>query len=350
MPLGLCIAICGTLCLLATTPRASLRRSSQRLWRTIVRAYPGIRVRYCGEPRAEESPAILVSNHASALDIPILLADRARPALVAKDWVLEAPIMGPGARAIGTLHRDQVLDLERADRMLVFPEGRRSPDGQVRRFHLGGFVLARRLGLPVRPLAISGSHGVHPADRWLQNPGIILIHHLPEMPPLAGESDRAWSRRCRRLIAEAVRRDSLQLLSHPLQRRQRSLQRAQLPAPVRARWRAREDQLLQPLLLAELRSWQGTHTLSIIGPTDEAEAADPADILQQLLQPLWPGGCRREQAFPASDSRRAGVLAVTPQRPRSCTHPCLWWDGRRWQQVPDPTLPIRSADDHPRPA
>ena len=46
--------------------------------------------------------------------------------------------------------------------MLIFPEGTRSPDGNLLPFMKGAFSLASRAAVPVVPLAILGTNGLQP--------------------------------------------------------------------------------------------------------------------------------------------------------------------------------------------
>ena len=41
-------------------------------------------------------------------------------------------------------------------KVIIFPEGTRSQDGTVKRFHKGAFLLAQKLGVPVLPICVKG--------------------------------------------------------------------------------------------------------------------------------------------------------------------------------------------------
>ena len=49
----------------------------------------------------------------------------------------------------------------------VFPEGTRSADGEIRRFHKGVFHIATALNLDILPLMIYGTGKVMPKRGWL---------------------------------------------------------------------------------------------------------------------------------------------------------------------------------------
>lgn len=45
---------------------------------------------------------------------------------------------------------------------MMFPEGTRSPDGEIRKFKLGAFRLALENKVPILPIVISGTHRALP--------------------------------------------------------------------------------------------------------------------------------------------------------------------------------------------
>jgi 1-acyl-sn-glycerol-3-phosphate acyltransferase len=55
--------------------------------------------------------------------------------------------------------------------LLFYAEGTRSPDGQIHAFKKGGVTLALRTGLPIIPLAISGTWKLLPKNALLIRPG-----------------------------------------------------------------------------------------------------------------------------------------------------------------------------------
>ena len=59
--------------------------------------------------------------------------------------------------------------------MLVFPEGRRTPDGNLSPFRAGIGVLAKRLNLPIIPLRIDGLFDVKLTGHKFARPGAIRV-------------------------------------------------------------------------------------------------------------------------------------------------------------------------------
>jgi len=59
--------------------------------------------------------------------------------------------------------------------VLIFPEGRRTPDGTLSPFRAGIGLLAKRLGLPVVPVRIDGLYELRMAGRRIAPPGAVRV-------------------------------------------------------------------------------------------------------------------------------------------------------------------------------
>lgn len=81
--------------------------------------------------------------------------------------------------------------------VVVFPEGSRTRDGRMHRFHRGAYMLAMEFSLPVVPITIDGAYSVLTRGSWLPKPGhITLTIHKPIEPDSDGH-------RLDRLMAES---------------------------------------------------------------------------------------------------------------------------------------------------
>lgn len=132
---------------------------------------------------------ILMANHQSAYDIFALLAYL--PAdfkWVAREEIFRIPILGWAMAAAGYISIDRrgrkkavesiqraVTKIREGTSVLVFPEGTRSPDGQIHPFKKGGFTLAVKAGVPIIPISIRGSRHVLPRSSLRVSPGRIEI-------------------------------------------------------------------------------------------------------------------------------------------------------------------------------
>ena len=57
----------------------------------------------------------------------------------------------------------------------VFPEGTRSPHGNLLPYHRGTFNLASRAGVPLVPFALDGTGALMPRGAWAPRPGVIRL-------------------------------------------------------------------------------------------------------------------------------------------------------------------------------
>jgi len=139
--------------------------------------------------------AVLVANHQSVVDIPMLLSAFPRPvAFLAKRELGEIPLFGKAMAAAGNLFvdrddpRDAVRMLREAGARLrggrlvvVFPEGTRSGDGSVGEFRTGAFYLAQKSGAPVVPVYLDGGYRAIPKGGFRVLPAGLLVRVLPPL-------------------------------------------------------------------------------------------------------------------------------------------------------------------------
>lgn len=136
-------------------------------------------------------PALIVSNHASVLDPPIIGAVTPRPLhFLAKAELFSVPLFG---RLIAALHslpvkresgdagalRAALRALADGQAVLIFPEGTRSTDGTLGEGKAGGGMLAVLSRAPVVPAYIEGTNRILPRGRALPRPGRIRVRFGP---------------------------------------------------------------------------------------------------------------------------------------------------------------------------
>lgn len=89
--------------------------------------------------------------------------------------------------------------------VVVFPEGSRTPDGELHAFKKGAYFLATEFNLPVVPITISGSYDVMPIWAKLPRWGhITLTIHKPIMPGAEGHDLPTLMEESRRVIASSL--------------------------------------------------------------------------------------------------------------------------------------------------
>jgi len=150
------------------------------------RLLPGVKFRI-ENPMGEDfsKPAVIVANHASHLDLLCVLMLHPKIVILTKKWVWRNPIYAhiiryaeylpaeAGYEALMPKLRDLVA---RGYSVIVFPEGTRTHDGHVGRFHKGAFMLADELGLDVMPVYIKGAYDVWPRSEALMRKGEITVN------------------------------------------------------------------------------------------------------------------------------------------------------------------------------
>ena len=111
-------------------------------------------------------PSILLCNHQSHLDILPVLALSPKLVLMTTDWVWKNPFYGYVIRNVDYLHASEGVEtlvpkvrdlLDRGYTIAMYPEGTRSRDGRIGRFHQGAFLLARELGADILPVVFYGT-------------------------------------------------------------------------------------------------------------------------------------------------------------------------------------------------
>jgi 1-acyl-sn-glycerol-3-phosphate acyltransferase len=192
-----------------------------RLWCRLILALSGCSLRLEGGNHLTSvaGPVILAANHASYLDVVVLLAAVPLPfRFVAKHELARAPLVGCVIRKVGhlTVERGQaarsVTDagriigaLQAGLSVLVFPEGTFARAPGILPFRLGGFKAAADTGRPVIPVTIRGAREILPAYAWLPAPGPVTV--TVSAPIMAEENGwRAMVRLRDRTRAEISRR------------------------------------------------------------------------------------------------------------------------------------------------
>jgi uncharacterized protein len=111
-------------------------------------------------------PAVIVCNHQSHIDLLLLLMLHPKIIAVTTKWVWNNPIYAlvirylefyPVADGYGEITEKLKPSLDNGYSILVFPEGSRSIDASIKRFHKGAFLIAEKLGLDILPMIIHGA-------------------------------------------------------------------------------------------------------------------------------------------------------------------------------------------------
>lgn len=138
-----------------------------------------------------DRPAIIICNHQSSLDIVPLVMLSPKILMFTNNKKWNAPFFGPVIRMADYFPAEQVeQNIDRiADRMkhgysfIIFPEGTRSEDGTIGRFHKGAFYLAEKLGADILPIMIHGTNYTLTKKDALLKDGQVTLKYLPRIKP-----------------------------------------------------------------------------------------------------------------------------------------------------------------------
>jgi 1-acyl-sn-glycerol-3-phosphate acyltransferase len=192
-----------------------------RVWIRWILATFGVRVEAAGlENVPTHAPVILMSNHQSLIDIAAIIETLPRTQswrFIAKRELARVPIFGQALVASGHViidrgdRRRAIESLRRAAEIIrsgttviVFPEGTRSPDGNLRPFKSGPFHLALEAQVPIVPVTVSGSQRITPKGELRVHRGTVKITYGKPIPTrgLAPAGRRVLAERVREAIAQ----------------------------------------------------------------------------------------------------------------------------------------------------
>ncbi|TNE71756.1 1-acyl-sn-glycerol-3-phosphate acyltransferase [bacterium] len=142
---------------------------------------PAWKIKVSGKfPENPRNPYVIVCNHLSNADIPIISRLPWEMKWIAKAELFKIPVIGRMMTWAGDIPVDRsqkgkrektifiAQDNLRANASVIFfPEGTRSKTGRVIRFTDGAFILAVRNKIPILPLVIDGTSNALPKHSWV---------------------------------------------------------------------------------------------------------------------------------------------------------------------------------------
>lgn len=169
--IALCLVYCPSSVVTRVLTGPALPQAIMRKWCEAIVDDVGIDVTAEGLDKITKRPSIIVANHCSLLDIPVLGSQLDMDyRWVAKKQLFQVPLVGWHLRACGhiAVDRGKGGNLERMQQQIervlgdggsvvFFPEGTRSSDGALQRFRAGAFITAVQAGAPVLPIVLDGT-------------------------------------------------------------------------------------------------------------------------------------------------------------------------------------------------
>ena len=186
------VAVCGSASLLASLFDKSgrVQHGIARIWARGCVAISLSRLKIEGNPKPRENrAAVYAANHTSYMDIPVLFA--ALPfqfRILAKKELWQWPFIGWYLQRSGQMPIDianphatlsslggAVKALRAEMPLVVFPEGGRTADGELKPFLAGAAYLAIRAQVPLVPIALKGVYDLLPIHTHHFYPGELTV-------------------------------------------------------------------------------------------------------------------------------------------------------------------------------
>lgn len=138
-----------------------------------------------------KKPALIIANHQSFIDILLMLSTTPKIVMMTKHYVWKSPLFGWIVRyadffSAGNGYED--LEEKLKERIaegysvMIFPEGTRSADLSIQRFHKGAFYLADLLKLDILPMLIYGTgHISSKRQAFYIKHGTMAVRTMPRI-------------------------------------------------------------------------------------------------------------------------------------------------------------------------
>lgn len=172
---------------LVTFPFDKYRKAPNQVLKLLawlmLRVNPGWDINIKGaHPNKINIPTIVVANHQSFLDLPLLYLLPWTMKWVAKRDLFKIPFLGWIIFITGQIgiDRKHITSAKKLDKLvepiaqgmpaMIFPEGTRSQNGKLKNFKNGAFKLSKGYGFQILPVVIDGSFEAMPRGNWTISP------------------------------------------------------------------------------------------------------------------------------------------------------------------------------------
>ena len=171
--------------------------------------YPAIKRKIINKSNENfDKPAVIIANHTSFLDILAVGMLSPKIIFLVNDWVYNSPIFGRGVRLAGFYPVTNGIDnglehlrekVNQGFSLMVFPEGTRSLDNSVKRFHKGAFYLAEKLNLAIIPVVIHGYSESSPKGDFMLYKSSTTVEILKRISPTDLAFGQTYSERAKKI-------------------------------------------------------------------------------------------------------------------------------------------------------
>jgi 1-acyl-sn-glycerol-3-phosphate acyltransferase len=153
----------------------------------MMKASPWWKVEIKGSEKFDPSkPTIFVCNHQSFLDMSLIYHLPWKMKWVSKKSLTYIPVMGWLVWLTGhlTINRKSKTALKKLDNLveplndlvpvMIFPEGTRTMDGELKPFKNGAFLLSKEHGFNIQPMVTDGGYHAMPSNSSSLNPNVTF--------------------------------------------------------------------------------------------------------------------------------------------------------------------------------
>lgn len=178
------------------------------------------RVTIQGSENFQKSESYLVvANHQSLMDIPLVLGYLKPMPLVAKKELAKVPGISWFVKYMGGVFldrkktsegaavlRDIMKKLKEGRSFLIFPEGTRSEDGSVKKFKTAVFKIAKKTNIRILPVSIWGTVFLVPKKSLVLNPGPAFVKIHSPINPQNYPDEKALAEAVWKIVEDGVRK------------------------------------------------------------------------------------------------------------------------------------------------
>jgi 1-acyl-sn-glycerol-3-phosphate acyltransferase len=185
-----------------------------------------VHVKYRGIDRIPAGRLVVAANHPALIDITCLLARMPEAVCIFKRAIRRNPVLGAAARRAGYLGNDGGHEVVRraaekvasGHRLIVFPEGTRTPPGNSLLPFRPGFVLiAQRAHAPIQLVRIKTNSNVLTKGRaWWRLPSLPALIEITAGPLIATDTAESPTELSARIEAWFRAREPAQARQSPV--------------------------------------------------------------------------------------------------------------------------------------
>lgn len=170
-----------------------------------------------------EGPYVIISNHQSLFDIPLILGYIYPSAFIAKKELAKIPILGRFIKKLGSILIDRndvksgAVALKKfakisktGEIITLFPEGTRSIDGKVGEFKKGSLLIPFRYNIKVLPISINGTIKMSKKGSLFIKPSSIKLFIHEPIEPKKFASEGELREHLRGMILNGVMADEIE--------------------------------------------------------------------------------------------------------------------------------------------